>query len=456
MQTRVWLIPLADALGRAPRFAPPADRAPSPATGDPFEDALAAELCARGYDRGLLVDRLAALELPGQDAIDFHRYSLHNHTAHRLDLGLALLHAAAPPDPARDTVRLFAALAFAHERPRLAERALALLDDDPHGRRFVRGLNAVAGALGAALEADALPADHPLLGHPFHQLLRYVDARSVARVVRLVAAAPDGRPAPEALDRVLGLARTALHQAVSAAIALAAADGVVDPPERALIEALMRAARFDDAALAMHRAEFDDPAAPDAIAARLDGPATRPFLLHLLFLGAHVNGRYHPAERGFIERFAAAAGEDPDALAAYEAEALATYERRPDLVERLALDGAVARLRNKVQARVERAIRDNGRRLWSEIQETGELVALLNKARSTPLDPTEDAAVRAQLIDICKAIPALALFAVPGGSILLPLVIRHLPFDLLPSSFRDEARLTLDQPAIELPEPEAT
>jgi len=65
---------------------------------------------------------------------------------------------------------------------------------------------------------------------------------------------------------------------------------------------------------------------------------------------------------------------------------------------------------------------------------------LLAAAGHRPLTPEEDATVRAQLIDVCKAIPALALFAVPGGSLLLPLIIRHLPIDLRPSNFADEAR----------------
>ena len=98
-------------------------------------------------------------------------------------------------------------------------------------------------------------------------------------------------------------------------------------------------------------------------------------------------------------------------------------------------------------------MRDNSRRLWTEVQQTGELVTLLARARHTALTPAEDAAVRAQIVDIAKAIPALALFAVPGGSILLPLMIRHLPFNVLPSSFQDEARLTLDHPAVDLPDP---
>lgn len=472
MQSKVWLIPLVDSLFGAARSraeqvdrADPADqgaaRSRADEAADAFDPWLDAELHARGYDRGVLTDRLADLGA-GADSADFRLYSLQNHTAHRLDLGLRWLHRHAPPDPVRDPLRLLAALALAHDadpdRPDgepepIAERALALIDEDPHSRRFVRGLNAVAAQLGARLAAAELPADHPLIGHPFHQLLRAVEARCFARVLRHVAAAADGQPAREDLHRAHGLARATLHHALSAAIALAAADGQVDLRERALIEALMRAARFDDAATEQHRAEFDDPAPPEALAARLADPATRHLVLRLLFLAAHVDGRYPAAERAFIERFAAAAGEPPEALVAYEAEALAGYEARPDLIERLSLQTTVGRLRRRLTDALDRAVRDNSRRLWTEVQQTGELVTLLARARHTALTPAEDAAVRAQIVDIAKAIPALALFAVPGGSILLPLMIRHLPFNVLPSSFQDEARLTLDHPAVDLPDP---
>ena len=43
-----------------------------------------------------------------------------------------------------------------------------------------------------------------------------------------------------------------------------------------------------------------------------------------------------------------------------------------------------------------------------------------------------------QLIDVAKSIPALAIFALPGGGILLPVLIKVLPFNILPSSFQDE------------------
>jgi hypothetical protein len=53
--------------------------------------------------------------------------------------------------------------------------------------------------------------------------------------------------------------------------------------------------------------------------------------------------------------------------------------------------------------------------------------------------------MRAQLIDVAKAIPALAIFAAPGGMLLLVALAKVLPFNLLPSSFQDEpAPLSLE------------
>jgi len=40
------------------------------------------------------------------------------------------------------------------------------------------------------------------------------------------------------------------------------------------------------------------------------------------------------------------------------------------------------------------------------------------------------------LLDICKSIPAFTVFMLPGGALLLPLLIKAIP-KLLPSAFRD-------------------
>ena len=57
------------------------------------------------------------------------------------------------------------------------------------------------------------------------------------------------------------------------------------------------------------------------------------------------------------------------------------------------------------------------------------------------LTEREIADAKAQLTDIAKAVPALAIFALPGGALLLPVMAKILPFDLFPSSFGKARRL---------------
>ena len=81
---------------------------------------------------------------------------------------------------------------------------------------------------------------------------------------------------------------------------------------------------------------------------------------------------------------------------------------------------------------------ENADALWREIRETGDLGVLLAKrASGLSLSPDEQRRMREQLVDVVKAVPSLAVFALPGGFVLLPLLLKLLPFDLRPSSFRD-------------------
>ena len=81
----------------------------------------------------------------------------------------------------------------------------------------------------------------------------------------------------------------------------------------------------------------------------------------------------------------------------------------------------------------------NKKRLLIELQESGELIVLLGKSTSKDLSADEKAKVKAQLLDICKTIPSLTIFLLPGGTLLLPLLIKFIP-QLLPSAF-DENRI---------------
>ena len=87
------------------------------------------------------------------------------------------------------------------------------------------------------------------------------------------------------------------------------------------------------------------------------------------------------------------------------------------------------------------AIKSNKKRLIQELKESKGLLFLIQKSLSTPLTDQEKRKVKEQALDICKTIPAFAIFMLPGGALLLPVFIKLLP-DILPSAFRaDDSEL---------------
>jgi hypothetical protein len=82
-----------------------------------------------------------------------------------------------------------------------------------------------------------------------------------------------------------------------------------------------------------------------------------------------------------------------------------------------------------------RIIGRNRDRLLAEMKESKELMALLQKSTKEELSPEEKEQVKTQFYDILKSMPTLALFLLPGGSLLLPIVMKLVP-ELIPSAFK--------------------
>ena len=76
------------------------------------------------------------------------------------------------------------------------------------------------------------------------------------------------------------------------------------------------------------------------------------------------------------------------------------------------------------------------KRLFKELSESKELMVLLAKSTKLDLDDKEKKKVKKQVLDICKSIPSLTIFLLPGGSLLLPILIKFIP-KLLPSAFNE-------------------
>lgn len=93
-----------------------------------------------------------------------------------------------------------------------------------------------------------------------------------------------------------------------------------------------------------------------------------------------------------------------------------------------------------LKRRLRSVILKNKAKLGREIFESRELAELLWKAKNTDLTQQEREKVKQQLLDITlRIIPSLAVVMVPGGTVLLPLLLRILPEEmLLPSSFRNK------------------
>jgi hypothetical protein len=197
------------------------------------------------------------------------------------------------------------------------------------------------------------------------------------------------------------------------------------------------------------RGAFHRPRPVEQIAPFLHSEALRLFALTQVLLAALVDRKFEAGEVAFVGRLAAACSIDAGRLAQLEVEVDDFYRQHKDALTALRLAEAPEGLPHALTTRLEAAVLDNLDRLMQEIRETGELAELLAKAAAgTDLSAGEKAKVREQLIDLAKTIPALAIFAAPGGMLLLPILLKLLPFNLLPSSF-------VDRPAVPaLPEPQ--
>ena len=77
----------------------------------------------------------------------------------------------------------------------------------------------------------------------------------------------------------------------------------------------------------------------------------------------------------------------------------------------------------------------NKDKLVEELKNNKELIELVNRSMVRELNPEEKEKVKSQFRELIKSMPALAIFMLPGGALLLPIITRIIP-DLIPNSFR--------------------
>ena len=78
----------------------------------------------------------------------------------------------------------------------------------------------------------------------------------------------------------------------------------------------------------------------------------------------------------------------------------------------------------------------NKEKILTELKESKELMDLVRESTLRDLSEEEKEIVRTQFYDILKTMPSLAIFMLPGGALLLPVVSKIFP-ELLPTSFQE-------------------
>jgi hypothetical protein len=353
-------------------------------------------------------------------------------------LDLALL-AGEPFRRRRRRAAIAAALAAAIGEPDMA------LDADPSRPDLASALSVERAlrAAGAALRRRFDPPGDPLHGLPLHTGAVAVLRRHLSRIA--MGAHRHGSFDPEALARHRAYAWRELVLLVEALSGImAAAAGPPDEAERAARSRQLARLGLPGPETREARRAMTSPRAPEALAAAAP-PRVRPFLLEQLFL-AQLRAALPPEPvLRFVEAFASGAGLDAQAVAAARVEAAARHDDHLAWFEAvgsggrqdwhalaLAWEGAADQVVEKVTA----AVTGNLEAVVTEIRETGELGQLLARAAAgATLSAEEKRKVKAQLVDLAKAVPALAIFAAPGGLLLLPLLAKLLPFNVLPSSW---------------------
>lgn len=340
--------------------------------------------------------------------------------------GLIFGYTLRPEERRRDQLAFLAALLG---RSALAEKIAAQPSDAGLERRAA----SLAGPLwrrGRALVAD------PVLGLPLHNGLLYCDARFLGRLA--MDSYRRGRLSARSAERLRGYVDRERASLAEALLLLARADHAPSALARRIIVRQLKALGLPGAQARALRGALEKPRPPEVIAASIRSPRTRRFILEQVVLGALADGWRSPRERRFLQRLAETLGIPPADLAEIETELAEFYAGHPDFVDRFHVRDRLADLADQAMVRVDEIVDRNRAVLLHEVREGRELTrALVALARGRKLDVDQRRRLRAQLLDLAKTVPGLALFAAPGGLLLVMALAKVLPPSFLPSMLID-------------------
>ena len=167
-----------------------------------------------------------------------------------------------------------------------------------------------------------------------------------------------------------------------------------------------------------------------------ESPLEKNYLLDMAGMAIWTDGMADSSEIDFLYELASRLGID-DATAA---ESIASYDVFIKLHKKdipyFKYSNPVKHFYEHTAQNVSLLISRNKNRFIKELTNNGELMLLLTHSTHRTLNPKEKKKIKKQLLEICKTVPSLTIFLLPGGSLLLPLLIKFIP-QMLPSVFNE-------------------
>lgn len=170
---------------------------------------------------------------------------------------------------------------------------------------------------------------------------------------------------------------------------------------------------------------------------RVTEPIINKYMMEQTLLLSLVEKKPTPWRHPFIRELRKRLQMDELDVEASESSVVEFFQLHGQRFDFLRGNRAMHHLQDHLQEHITVLIQKNRNSLMNEIRQTQRLYNLLVKASEQPLNPEEKRFVRTQLLSVAKTVPALAIFILPAGSVILPLVIKVLPFNILPDSFAE-------------------
>lgn len=241
-----------------------------------------------------------------------------------------------------------------------------------------------------------------------------------------------GHTFPQIEQRIQLIQKTALHVIIAAILS----NGKVGDKEKSVFDLFLVSSSLPESekekiekmlvnGLSFHELEF-----PDDLTW-----IVKRWFLEIALIVILADNIIEPKEEEFLERLAEklnfSKSELIDAQHSIQSFILSNFDKLPYLTDK----NEFQLIYGNVSKKVANVVANNKEKLIQELKESKELVGLITQSTKRELTKEEKKKVRQQLGDIAKSIPALTVFMLPGGAILLPLFLKIVP-NLMPSAFQ--------------------